>query len=47
MKFAGEPFKLGLETGGRLRPARQNNQSRPHTGFEVVKTNSVLSLEVS
>jgi hypothetical protein len=33
VKFAREPFKLCLETGGRLRPARQDNQSSSRAGF--------------
>ena len=41
VKFAGEPFKLGLETGGRLRPSRQDNQSLPR------ETNFIIRLEVS
>jgi hypothetical protein len=47
VKFTRETLKLCPEAGGGLRPARQNNQSWSHTGFEVVQTNSVLSLEVS
>jgi len=47
VKFAGKFLKLSAETGGGLRPARQNDQSPARAGLKIVQTNPIIRPEES